>query len=54
MSEQDIREQDIRRLVRENERQKTALRALQSFAVNATFGGWRQRVWDLAQEGLNG
>lgn len=43
---------DIIAIVRENERMKTALKALLSLAETAVMGAWRQKVYDLARTGL--
>lgn len=39
-------------LIRENERYKTALWAIRSYAERATFGGWRHQVSGLANQAL--
>lgn len=39
-------------IIRENERMKTALSNIMSYASRSIFGGWRQQVWDMASAGL--
>lgn len=48
----DMTDDKIVALVRENERMRAALEQIQSYAYNASFGGWRQPVFDLATNGL--
>lgn len=42
----------LEQLIRENERMKTALRNIRNYASDAIIGIWRQRVYDMAREGL--
>ena len=42
----------MEKLIRFNERMKTALLSIHGFARSCTIGGWRQRVADLAGNGL--
>lgn len=46
----DIADYEI--LIRENERMKTALRSVMSYADSASVGFWRQSIYDLAENGV--
>lgn len=43
---------DLFQLVRENERMKSALLAIRSYAEQAIIGGWRQQIVNLTTQGL--
>lgn len=40
------------KLIRENERMRTALESLKDYAASSVAGMWRQRVMDMANNGL--
>jgi hypothetical protein len=42
-------EKDYERIVRENERLKAALRAVESYCASAVFGGWRSDILALVR-----
>lgn len=45
---------EIERLIRENERLRTTLENISNYAERAICGVWRQKVYDMAQNGLKG
>jgi hypothetical protein len=47
-----MNEAQILQLVRENERMKTALRSIWTYASQASIGGWRSAVIALVKNGL--
>ena len=42
-------EKETEKLIRENERLKAALRAVESYCSNAVFGGWRSDILALVR-----
>lgn len=43
---------ETERLIRDNERMKTALQNIKDYANQAVIGGWRQIIFDMAKRGL--
>jgi hypothetical protein len=43
---------DLIEVVRENERMRMALMAIRRLAENSAFGGWRFKVAELVDDGL--
>lgn len=48
----DVSINELLKVVRENERMRTALVNIKSYAANAVFGGWRSDVYQMADNGL--